>query len=249
MVKKINLKNKVIIITGGSSGLGLTISDYLINKKMKVAICARNVSNLKKKYRNFNQVFIKKVDISKENQISKFVHEVKNKFKKIDFLINNAGFLKPDKIENINHKSLEYTFKVNLYAPVIFIKLVSRFMKHQNFGRIINISSGGSVNCVQGYFAYSASKAAINTLTKTASKEFKKFNIKVNSMSPGPCKTKMFPLNKLSTTLSMPTVEYLLTNSKKENTGNFYWFKKKIIIIPDLSKINWAKPKINNKLR
>ena len=48
------------------------------------------------------------------------------------------------------------------------------------------------MNCVENYFSYSASKAALNTLTKTLSKEIKKFNIKVNSMSPGPCKTKMF---------------------------------------------------------
>ena len=155
--------------------------------------------------------------------------------------------MKASKIENIDLKGLEYSFKVNLYAPAIFIKLVSKFMKKNKFGRIINISSGGSVNCVEGYFSYSASKAAINTLTRTAAKELKKFEIMVNSMSPGPCKTKMFPKNKLSTKLSIPTINYLLTNTKKENTGNFYWFKKKINIFPNLSKINWAKPRINKR--
>ena len=246
-MKKISLENKVAIVTGGSSGLGLTICDYLIKKKMKIAICARNISSLKKRYKKFDQILIKKVDISKENQIYKFVNDVNKKFKKIHYLFNNAGVLKPSRIENINLKSLEYSFKVNLYAPAIFIKLVSKFMKKQNFGRIINISSGGSVNCVEGYFSYSASKAAINTLTRTASKELKNFDIIVNSMSPGPCKTKMFPANKLSTKLSIPTIDYLLSNTKKENTGNFYWFKKKINIFPDLSNINWAKPKINKK--
>ena len=75
-------------------------------------------------------------------------------------------------------------------------------MKKNNYGRIINISSGGAVNCVENYFTYSSSKAALNTLTKTLSKEIKKYDIKINSMSPGPCKTSMFPNNKLSTQLS-----------------------------------------------
>ncbi len=241
-MNKISLENKVIVITGGSSGLGLTISDFLIKKNMKVAICARNILKLKKKYKNLDHVLIKKVDVSSERQIINFVKDVKRKFKKIHYLINNAGVLKPNKIEKLDLEGLEYSFKVNVYAPAIFTKAVSTIMKRQNFGRIINISSGGSVNCVEGYFSYSASKAAINTLTRTASKELKKFNIFVNSMSPGPCKTKMFPKNKLSTKLSLPTIEYLLTNSQQKNKGNFYWFKKKINIFPNLTNINWAKP-------
>ena len=74
-MKKISLENKVVIVTGGSSGLGLTICDYLIKKKMKIAICSRNISKLKKKNKNSNQILIKKVDVSKENQISDFVRK------------------------------------------------------------------------------------------------------------------------------------------------------------------------------
>ena len=66
-------------------------------------------------------------------------------------------------------------------------------MKKNNYGRILNISSGGSVNCSENYFGYSASKAALNVLTKTFSKELKNYNIKVNSISPDHVRQKCFP--------------------------------------------------------
>ena len=83
----------------------------------------------------------------------------------------------------------------------------------------------------------------MNTLTKTLSKEIKNFDIKINSMSPGPCKTKMFPKNKLSTKLSIPTIEYLSSLKSDGSNGKFFWFLNEIDIFPDLSQINWGKPK------
>ena len=116
-------------------------------------------------------------------------------------------------------------------------------MKKNNYGRIINISSGGSVNCAPGYLAYSASKSGLNTLAKTLSKECKGYNIKINSFSPGPCKTKMFPLNPLSTKVYIPYL-YKLSKISKRVYWRIFWFSKKIKIIPQI-KINWSKPKLN----
>ena len=116
-------------------------------------------------------------------------------------------------------------------------------MKKKNFGRIINISSGGAVNCVENYFSYSSSKAALNTMTKTLSNEIKNYDIKINSMSPGPCKTFMFPKNKLSTKLSLPTIKYLASLNSNGPSGKFFWFLNEIDIFPNLKHINWGKPK------
>ena len=80
-------------------------------------------------------------------------------------------------------------------------------------------------------------------LQKSLKNELDKFNIKINTLSPGPIKTKMFPKNKLSPKLSLPTLEYLINIGKNGPSGNFFWFKKKINIIPSL-KIDWSKPKI-----
>ena len=73
-------------------------------------------------------------------------------------------------------------------------------------------------------------------------KELKNYNIKINTMSPGPCKTEMFPKNKLSTKLSIPTVKYLSSLSNNGPSGEFFWFMKKINIISDLSYIDWSNP-------
>jgi 3-oxoacyl-[acyl-carrier protein] reductase len=235
--------NKVILITGGSSGLGKTFVDFFLNKGAQVVVCSRSNKFKKKFYLNNKNFHYFKFDLHQLDKIKFFIKKVSGKFKKIDILINNAGIAMPKKIELLDNKNLLDSFKVNFFAPSLITKEVLKLMKKKNFGRIINISSGGAVNCVENYFSYSSSKAALNTLTKTLSKEIKNYDIKINSMSPGPCKTKMFPKNKLSTKLSLPTIEYLSSLNSKGPSGKFFWFLNEINIFPDLSHINWGDPK------
>ena len=246
--KKIKkFKDKVVVITGASSGLGLNIAQEFIKENAKVSLCARRIDRLKKNYQNKKNVFFQKVDVSNEKNIQKFISNTIKKFGKIDILINNAGTAKSSSIENIQYKDLKKTFEVNLFAPVIFLRESLKVMKKENYGRIINVSSGGSVNCAESFFLYSSSKSALNTLAKTFAKEIKKFNIKINTMSPGPCKTAMFPKNKLSTSFSMPTIKYLSSLPSNGPSGNFFWFMKKIDVIPDLSHIEWSNPNFKIK--
>lgn len=244
LVKKTTrlFEDKVVVITGASSGLGNKITKEFIKENANVSICARRLFKLKKIRKNKAKVFFQKVDVSNEKAIIKFIKKTVKIFGKIDVLINNAGITRQSEIENINYNDLKKIFEVNLFAPVIFLRETLKIMKKKNYGRIINISSGGSTNCIETFSAYSASKAALNTLAKTLTKEIKNYNIKVNTMSPGPCKTEMFPKNKLSTSLSMPTVKYLSSLSKTGPSGKFFWFMKKIEIIPDLSHIDWSNP-------
>jgi len=242
LVKK-KFINKVILITGASSGLGKTFTEYFIGQGAYVAICARRISFLKKNYEKNRNVFFYKLDLQNYKSLKKFVNIILKKFDKIDILINNAAVAIPEKIDKIKDRNLEQSFKTNVFAPALLIKEVLKIMKKNNYGRIINISSGGSVNCAENYFSYSASKAALNTLTKTLAKEIKKYNIKINSMSPGPCKTRMFPKNKLSTKLSLPTIEYLSSLPTDGPSGKFFWFMNEINIFPDLSHIDWKKPR------
>ena len=243
--KKFN--NRVIVITGASSGLGLNIAKEFIKENAKISVCARRIEKLKKNFKNKKNVFFQKVDISNQKSVKKFLNRTLKKFGKIDILINNAGVAYNSKIEDINLKKLKNSFEINLFGPVFFLKETLKIMKKNNYGRIINVSSGGAVNCAETFFSYSSSKAALNTLTKTLSKELENYNIKINTMSPGPCKTEMFPKNKLSTKLSLPTVKYLSSLPKNGPSGEFYWFMKKINIIPDLSYINWSNPNFLKK--
>lgn len=246
--KKIKtFQNKVVVITGASSGLGLNIAKEFIKENAKVSLCARRINKLKKNYQNKKNVFFQKIDVSSEKNIKKFLTNTIKKFGRIDILINNAGTAKSSNVENIKYKDLKKTFEINVFAPVIFLRESLKIMKKKNYGRIINVSSGGSVNCARSFFLYSSSKSALNTLAKTFAKEIKGFNIKINTMSPGPCKTAMFPKNKLSTSLSIPTIKYLSSLPNNGPSGEFFWFMKKIDIIPDLSHIEWDNPNFNIK--
>ena len=231
-------KSKVVIVTGTSSGLGESIVEKLSKLNFLVIACSRKKGSVNLKKKN---IFFFKIDVMNENKIKKLTNQIFKKFGRIDVLINNAGIAFESKLEDINLKKMDDLFKTNLYAPFIFIKYCLPIMKKQNYGRIINISSGGSVNCAKNYSAYSASKAALNTIAKSLKNELDVY--KINTLSPGPIKTKMFPKNKLSPKLSLPTLEYLINIGKNGPSGNFFWFKKKINIIPAL-KIDWSKPKI-----
>lgn len=242
MVKKIFL-DKVILITGGSSGLGRTYVNYFLKEGAKVITCSRR-NNFKNKFYTKNYKFhYYKFDLKNIEKIKIFIRKISKKFKKIDILINNAGIALNKKIQDIDYKHLLTSFQVNFFAPSIITREVLILMKKNNYGRIINVSSGGAVNCVENYFTYSSSKAALNTLTKTLSKEIKKNDIKINSMSPGPCKTSMFPNNKLSTELSIPTIKYLASLNSEGPSGKFFWFMNEIDIFPNLKHINWSTPK------
>jgi short-subunit dehydrogenase len=235
--------NKVILITGASSGLGKTFADFFLKQEALVIVCSRRNTFNKKIYTNNKNFFYYKLDLKKIEKITSFIKKISSKFKKIDILINNAGVANPTSFEKLDYKNLLNSFKVNFFAPTIITKEVLKIMKKSNYGRIINISSGGAVNCVEKYLSYSSSKAALNTLTKTLSKEIKKSNIKINSMSPGPCKTAMFPKNNLSTKLSLPTIKHLASLDSKGPSGKFFWFLNEIDVFPDLKHINFNKPK------
>ena len=242
MVKNF-FSDKVILITGASSGLGKTFANFFIKKSAKVIVCSRRNTFRGQFYRTNKNFHFFKFDLNEINKIKLFIKKLSKKFRKIDILINNAGVAIPKKFDQLDVKNLIKSFNVNFFAPSIITKEVLKTMKKENFGRIINISSGGSVNCVENYFTYSSSKAALNTMAKTLSKEIKDYDIKINSMSPGPCKTKMFPKNKLSTKLSLPTIEYLASLNSQGPSGKFFWFLNEINIFPDLTNINWSKPR------
>ena len=228
----INYKCKVVLITGGSSGVGLEIAKFFIKKNATVIVCSKNFKKLQIEFKKFANVYFKSVDVADEKKIIFFIKSIIKKFKRIDILINNAGINLNSNVDLFNYKDLLKLFKINFFSYAVFIREVSKIMKKKNYGRIINISSGASVNCIPGYFAYSSSKSAINVLTKTYSKEIKDFNIKINSMSPGPCKTKMFPKNKLLPKICIPTVDYLSSLKKNGPSGKFFSFMRLINVIP-----------------
>ena len=178
-MKTDTLSHKVVLITGGSSGIGKAIGDYLNQQNFKVYGTSRNSAG---KSSNFNLIDL---DVTDEDSIFKAVKFVLEKEKRIDILINNAGVGITGPIEETPTPEIRNAFETNFYGPINVCKAVLPVMRKQNDGLIINVTS------IAGYMGlpyrgiYSASKAALEIATEAFRMEVKGFNIKMTCVAPG----------------------------------------------------------------
>ncbi len=224
-----------ILITGCSSGFGKALLKDLSKKYFIICISRRKPSIRKKNIEFY------KCDLSSSLSLSLCISKIKKKHKYIPYIINNAGVFKISSLENINLSDIVKFFKINSFAPTIIIKKFISEMKKNNFGRIINITSGAPLNCAPGGFLYSGSKSALNILTLTTSNECAKFNIKANIFSPGQIKTEMMPKAKGDPSKSVKYLKILLSKEKNLFSGKFIWKNYNLPLYPRLKDINWEK--------
>ncbi len=185
----INLKSKVVLITGGSRGIGAACVKLFSQAGAKVAFTYNSGKNealsLVGKYSNENEIRPYEVNIKDENQIVECVKRVKNDFGKIDILINNAGIWKFGKADEMSLEQWDETIKTNLTGTFLFTKYILPIMKTNKFGRIINITSTAGQRGEPFYSHYAASKGGVISFTKSLAVEVGKYNITVNSVAPG----------------------------------------------------------------
>lgn len=177
--------SKIILITGGGSGIGKSLAIALSREDHKVIICGRRIKRLKEVKREAN-VFYYKCDVSKESQVKKFAKIVKKKFLFIDVLINNAGIFGPiGRFDVTDSKKWKKTIEVNLFSIYLMCKYLLPLLLSSNVRKIINIAGGGSFNPFPNYSAYAVSKAGVVRLTETLAEELKDLNFKINCVAPG----------------------------------------------------------------
>lgn len=162
-----NFKNKIVLITGASRGIGKNISE----KFTKYGAKTINLSTSDFDFKHSSEI----------NNCLKFIKDQK----KIDILINNAAINYSEKNINFNEKKFDELINVNLKAPFMITSEVTKLMKKNKYGRIINISSIASIRVKKEKTVYSTSKFAIEGFTKTLANELSKYNILVNSIAPG----------------------------------------------------------------
>ncbi len=186
------LENQTAIITGGGTGIGITIARRFHDEGAFVVICGRREGVLQQAASQLSptgeRVLPVKADIINEEDIQNLVEKTVDQTGRIDILINNAGAMRVNKPpEETSLEEFRFVIDTNVSGTFLVSREVGKVMIEQKSGRIINISSiSGSI--VNKYFhggSYEISKAAMDMLTKTLAMEWAPHNIKVNSIAPG----------------------------------------------------------------
>ena len=182
----INLKNKNIILTGATGGIGSSILKKLVEAEANVLATGTNEEKLNKIKNNYKSVSVEKFDISMHDKIEDFINEVNDKFEnKIDVLINNAGVTSDNLSIRMKQEEWQKVIDINLTAAFLLSKNVIKKMLKNKEGKIINITSVVGHTGNIGQANYTASKAGLVAMSKSFALEYGKKNIKVNCISPG----------------------------------------------------------------
>lgn len=229
--------NKVVLITGGSRGIGKAIAQKFANKGYDLVINYRSdntdLENLEKELKQNNNIdvlFIK-ADVSNYSECEEMVKKAIEHFGKIDVLINNSGITNDNLLMRMKEEDFEKVIDVNLKGTFNVTKNVVPFMVKQRSGKIVNISSVVGISGNAGQSNYAASKAGIIGFTKSIAKELASRNILANCIAPGFIRTDMtdvlnekvkeqinlqIPLKKMGEAKEVANATYFLAS--EENT-------------------------------
>ena len=230
-----NFKNKKILVTGATGGIGDSIVKKFLSLDASVLGTGTNNEKLEALKKNYPKIETAKFDISEHENIDEFIENVFSKLGGLDILINNAGITKDNLSLRMKNDEWQKIIDINLSSTFYLCKSAIKKMLKNKYGRIVNITSivGHTGNI--GQANYSASKAGVVAMSKSLAIEYAKKNISVNCVSPGFIQTKMtekiseemkntllsrIPMNKLGTADDVSnTVAFLCSESSSYITG------------------------------
>lgn len=243
-------EKKIVLVTGGTSGIGLGTIEYLLEQDNYEIISLsrgdKNLSVAKEKLGgNVNRVTFLQGDISKEQDCKRIYEEIENKYNRLDGLVNSAGIIKLGGIEEQTLEEWNNSININLTGIFLLTKTLLPLLKKGTNPSVVNISSMSSERA-GGSIAYCASKAGVDILTKYMGQELGKYNIRVNSVNPAAVytniyvasgdytqegydkwsedKKKLYPLGRIGDAKKdiAPTIEFLLSDKSLWTTGSIY---------------------------
>jgi NAD(P)-dependent dehydrogenase (short-subunit alcohol dehydrogenase family) len=188
---------KLALVTGANRGIGLAVVKGLLNKGISVILTSRTISDGQKAVEEIasDHLFYHQLDVNNEASVQALFTYVKDTFGKLDILINNAGINYDtwQEVTNADLGTVEETLQTNLLGPWRMSQTFLPLMQQNNYGRIVNVSSGaGATEGINGERpAYSISKAALNMLTLAMGRYLEETNILVNAVGPGWVRTDM----------------------------------------------------------
>ncbi len=188
----INLKNKNVLLTGATGGIGSSILENLVTAEANVIATGTNEEKLNKIKNKYQSVEVEKFDISKHNEIENFINRISEKiYNKIDVLINNAGVTSDNLSIRMKEEEWKKVIDINLTSTFLLSKNTIKKMLKNKKGKIINITSVVGHTGNIGQANYTASKAGLVAMSKSLALEYGKKNININCVSPGFITTEM----------------------------------------------------------
>lgn len=188
-----NIFNKVVVITGASSGLGAEAARHLVKAGAKVALGARRMDRLETLAQELGteNCTIFKVDVSKREQVQAFVEHAVKTWGRVDVMINNAGLMPLAPLEMLRFDEWDQCIDVNIKGVLWGIAAALPYFKEQKYGQFINVSSVAGHKVGPGGAIYSASKYAVRVISEALRQEVKPYNIRTTVLSPGAIDTEL----------------------------------------------------------
>ncbi len=187
------LENKVVVVTGGSRGIGLELARSLLNQGAKVAICGRKESNLAAAVEKLNggeRLLAVPAHIAHEQEVENLFEAAVRRFGGLDVLINNVGMnLLTASVTDTDLPVWNKVIEANLTGTFLCSRKAARIMREKRRGKIVSISSLAATKASPGMGIYGIAKAGIEMLTKVLAFELAPFNIQVNAVAPGVVRT------------------------------------------------------------
>ncbi|MEK6665748.1 MAG: 3-oxoacyl-[acyl-carrier-protein] reductase [candidate division NC10 bacterium] len=189
------LEGRVAIITGGSRGIGRAVAQCLAEDGASVVVSGLDPARLEaatKELEGFGAPVLGVVaDVARREDVERLVDQTKDRFARIDVLVNNAGITRDALLVRMKDEDWDRVLDVNLRGAFLMMRAVAKVMMRQKGGRIINITSAAGAMGNPGQANYSAAKAGLIGLTKSAARELSRWGILVNAVAPGLIETDM----------------------------------------------------------
>lgn len=178
-------KNRVILVTGCSSGIGLALAKLLLPTEYRLVLTARKLENLQHEFSQSERIILRELDLEDLFQQQKVIDEVNERWGGVEVLINNAAIAYRAVIEDMDAVSMERQLKVNFHGPLNLIRLVLPKMREKRSGHIINLSSVSGMMAMPTMGGYSAAKFALEGASEALWYEARPWGVRVSLIAPG----------------------------------------------------------------